>query len=304
MFNDAYAPHAATLAASLAQGRGPEPLRMTVLADASMSPLVRESFAAFLDSLGIVLDLVQVPPVLVERLPRSGSYPAIIWYRLLLPQLLPDCERVLYLDTDTLAMHSLLPLFMQDLGSDLLGAVASPTSGWEWHCQRLGLDPASGYFNSGVLLMNLEAMRSTEFTGEALATAFRHEDVLISPDQDVLNITLEGRWRKLHPRWNATSYLWLEPDRADDAYSTIEHLSARQSPAIVHFEGSKAIKPWYYRSVHPMRDTYRMFREQTPWPLTALEDRSPAEAMLRLLPIKHQHVISRWKSRFIDLVRK
>ena len=98
-----------------------------------------------------------------------------MWYRIFLPELLPDVDRVLYLDVDTLAMDSLEPLWATDLGGNYLAArdqrvrgagsaTAPPSSGWPGR---------EAYFNSGVLLLNLDAdaprrprRRAREFAAE------------------------------------------------------------------------------------------------------------------------------------------
>ena len=48
-----------------------------------------------------------------------------MWYRIFLPELLPDVDRVLYLDVDTLAVDSLEPLWATDLGDAPGGAVTN-----------------------------------------------------------------------------------------------------------------------------------------------------------------------------------
>lgn len=303
-FNDAYAPHFATLAASLAASRGAETLHVTLIVGPGLGLDTIHTLEKYLGTLNIALECVQVPDVTFQSLPPSGVYPPLIWYRLLLPDLLPDASRVIYLDTDTLVLHSLLPLFQTELGTDLIGAVASPTTGWEEHCKAVGVDPAQGYFNSGVLLMNLEQMRREGFTAQALQTAKACSDVLFFPDQDLLNRVTQGRWKKLHPQWNAISYLWLDPQGVDHAYSALEYAAATYSPAIVHFEGPISVKPWYFRCVHPLREVYRELRAQTPWPLAELEGRSLVAALLRPLPLQWQYWIARMRQRISGRLRR
>ncbi|MGH8461583.1 MAG: glycosyltransferase family 8 protein [Stenotrophobium sp.] len=292
VFDDAYAPHFAALAASLAATRGAESIEITLLADQGLSCGVIKQIEQFLASLDISLNLVDVDDTTRQRLPPAGKYPALIWYRLLLPELLPECSRILYLDTDTLALQSLWPLFQQDLGSKLFGAVAQPTREWEKQCRLLGIDPAQDYLNSGVLLMDLETMRRDGFTARALEVAWAQNTMFVLPDQEVLNLAAQGRWKKLPPKWNAMSHLWLTPGRDDTIYPESDYLMARCSPAIVHFEGTPAVKPWHYRSIHPMRGLYRHFRSQTPWPLDQLEGSSPLAAALRRLPLGWQYKIA------------
>lgn len=302
-FNDAYAPHFATLAASLAAACGAETLQITIIVGPGLGSDTIRALEAYLRTLNLSLECVRVSDVALLGLPPSGAYPPLIWYRLLLPELLPDVSRVIYLDTDTLVLHSLLPLFQTDLGTDLMAAVASPTTGWEDHCRSVGVDPDRGYFNSGVLLMNLDQMRRENFTAHALQVAKISGDTLVFPDQDLLNLVAQGRWKKLHPKWNAISYLWLDAQGADHAYSALEYTVAAHSPAIVHFEGPISVKPWYFRCLHPLRGVYRQLRAQTPWPLTELEGRSWLALLLRPLPLKWQYRITRTRLRISGWLR-
>ncbi|MGH8539116.1 MAG: glycosyltransferase family 8 protein, partial [Stenotrophobium sp.] len=153
-FDDAYAPHFATLAASLAATRGTETLQITLIVGPGLTSGVIQKLERYLAFLGIALELISVPDATSKVLPPSAAYPPLIWYRLLLPELLPMCSKILYIDTDTLVLQSLLPLFLVDLGTKIIGAIASPTTGWEGHMEKIGVNPRQGYFNSGVLLMN------------------------------------------------------------------------------------------------------------------------------------------------------
>ena len=296
VFNDAYAPHFATLAASLAATRGGESLQITLVVGPDLSADVIQKLELYLGTLNIDLDYVRVPDPVLEKLPQSAAYPSLVWYRLLLPELLPNCSKVLYLDTDVVVLQSLLPLFMVELGTNLFGAVAEPPVGWEAQSRLLGLDLTQGYLNSGVLLLNLAMMRSEKFTEKALEVAYAKNGLLRLPDQEVLNIVGKGRWKKLQPKWNAISYLWLDPQVANDTYSVFDYLVATYSPAIVHFEGTRAVKPWHFRSIHPMKEIYRQMRARTPWPLEGLEGRTMMAAMLRRLPLKWQYIIARCKT--------
>lgn len=87
------------------------------------------------------------------------SYPT--YYRLLLPEILSDKKRCLYLDGDMLVMQDLSPLFLEDLQGAYIGGVKAPfyqsdDIERERVCKRLGIPDAGSYINAGVLLMNLE----------------------------------------------------------------------------------------------------------------------------------------------------
>src|SRR5688500_18132312 len=113
------------------------------------------------EAAGAVLHLHEIAPTTVDHLPALDRFGTIVWLRFLLPELLPDLERVLYLDADTLAVAPLEPLFALGLDGCPIGAVANVVDEGLWpHVRGLGIDDPTQFFNSGVLLMDLAALRA------------------------------------------------------------------------------------------------------------------------------------------------
>ena len=83
------------------------------------------------DELGGTLSIYRVPRSELGELLEIGA--AGMWYRTYLPELIQDLDRVLYLDSDTIVVDSIEPLWQTDLGPHLLGAVTtvfpSPSGG-------------------------------------------------------------------------------------------------------------------------------------------------------------------------------
>jgi lipopolysaccharide biosynthesis glycosyltransferase len=205
-----------------------------------------------------------------------------MWYRVFLPDLLPAVDRVLYLDADTLVVDALAPLWETPLDGAYVGAVTNVLEPqYAGHPAELGLPPGRRYFNSGVLLFNLAAMRAGDCTAEILRIA--RGERLLWPDQDALNVVLGGSRVELHPRWNVMNSLLLFP-QARDVFGAGVLADACRDPGIVHFEGPGLAKPWHYLSKHPARDAYHAHRAQTPWPDVAIEGRTWANRLLRPLP--------------------
>ena len=76
--------------------------------------------------------------------------------RLLLPELLPELDKILYLDCDIIVRQDLAQLWEKtDLADNYLAAIyEAAIEGQAERFRALGCDPAK-YFNSGFLLMNL-----------------------------------------------------------------------------------------------------------------------------------------------------
>ncbi len=110
---------------------------------------------------GYTLFPVKVDPAFFRDAPVTRRYPQEMYYRLLAPHLLPEhLERILYLDPDILVINPLRPLWEMDLQGKLFAAAAhTGMTDIANSVNRLRLGTDSDYYNSGVLLMDLEAGR-------------------------------------------------------------------------------------------------------------------------------------------------
>ena len=213
----------------------------------------------------------------------GGYFPRAIWLRILLPELLPHADKVLYLDSDLIVADDLRPLWDTDLGDALLGAVTNPFYPFmpDHPKLHLGIEDPADYLNSGVLLMSLARMRA-EGTSAKLVEFARSRPGNPYPDQDALNDVCRGRWLHLHPRWNVQSTLFELPARVLPLPAA-QVEEARTRPAVVHYIGP--FKPWHYLCRHPLQHLYFEHARATPWGAPALEGVSLRNAILKRLPL-------------------
>lgn len=217
----------------------------------------------------------------LEGLPSVDRFGAVVWLRFLLPDLLPDAERVLYLDADVLVAAPLSALWSDPLVDGPVGAVDNVVE----PALREHVASIVGhgrYFNSGVLLLDLVRLRGEGAVDEMLGRA--RGSRLVWPDQDVLNATFVGRWTDLGPRWNAQASFWVWSDLADQVLGPAARSAAVAHPAIVHFEGPSVCKPWHPLCTHPWRKAYLDTLRRTPWAGAERVLRTPLTRALRALP--------------------
>lgn len=176
--------------------------------------------------------------------------------RLDLGELLPDLDRVLYLDADILAVADIRPLLATDLG----GAVAGAVQDFGLHAalaeeaitgqpdfilhvrDALGWDTGNfTYVNSGVLLLDLAALRRERFGERAGRLVMENPHRFRWRDQDALNLLLRGRIALLDPRWNSMVWFLEREPRRHFADRTATALQ-RGDPWLLHFSGPS--KPW------------------------------------------------------------
>lgn len=190
--------------------------------------------------------------------PVSAQYPREMYYRLLAAQLLPDTlDRVLYLDPDILVINSLRPLWEIDLKGNLFAAAAH-TGKTELanNINQLRLGTDHNYYNSGVLLIDLEKGRQ-DIRAEELFTYVReHAKELLLPDQDILNAMYGRRILEIDDSiWNYdarnyNNYL-LRNARICDMDWVMENTS------VLHFCGRA--KPWQKGYIHRFGVLYKHY---------------------------------------------
>jgi lipopolysaccharide biosynthesis glycosyltransferase len=260
-----YAPHSAAMLHSMLGERGRLEVQVHYLHGPSFPQRTRRRLAEMVERLGGHIQFLEVSDERVRGLPTFEEISAAMWYRIYLPELLPDVERVLYLDGDVLALDSLEPLWDAALGDRLVAAVSNvftldPAA--RARPAALGLPDPAAYFNSGVLLLNLEEMRRDATTAKLRRFALSNE--LMYPDQDALNAVMAERRLPLHPRWNCMNSVLLYP-WAEEVFGAQALEEARRRPAIRHFEGPSMNKPWHRDCRQEGRELYFHHRRATPW---------------------------------------
>ncbi len=108
-------------------------------------------------------------------------------------------DRVLYLDSDMVVVGTLAELWHTDIGDAVIGAVTIPGSD---RCERYGIPEQFGYFNSGVLIINLREWRAANVRPRLLDWIVANERVIRNADQDALNGCLFDRRYPLSYIWN------------------------------------------------------------------------------------------------------
>lgn len=176
-------------------------------------------------------------------------------YRLLLPDLLPEYDKVAYIDCDVIVRNDIAKLYEEtNLERYLLAAIAEAkieNQGERW--EALGCD-SRNYFNSGFLLMNLKQMRE-EGTSAKMLKAL-HADYLEFPDQDVLNIVCQGRTMLLPPIYNSIRTFFIPHYKPDflKRYTELDWEDV-QDHGTIHYTGGK---PWRIFSVR-FNDWWRCY---------------------------------------------
>lgn len=237
-----YAPFAAVVMLSaIASAKSPEDLCFHLVVN-QVAPGTQLRIEREVKSRGAMICVYEAENgALFDGLP-TGRFGPAVYQRILLGECLPDdISRVIYLDGDTLVRQDLGLLWATDLCGHMLAAVEDLSRS---ACKILGVSRFE-YFNSGVLLMDLEAWRAERIHWKIAEYAEENAHKLRYVDQCSLNAVLAGRWLRLHPRWNVQTgiYKTLRRYVEGSGYSRTELEQALAWPAVIHYTGKKGASP-------------------------------------------------------------
>ncbi|HTH94967.1 MAG TPA: glycosyltransferase [Rhodocyclaceae bacterium] len=191
------------------------------------------------------------------RFIEHTHYSLSIFTRLVIPSVLTGVtERVLYLDADILCVGKLDELVNMDLGGDIAAAVADAPVTTQRRVASLKLEQAE-YFNGGVIFINIPQWQAHRITEATMDVLLNRDGDLRFPDQDALNVVLNGRTRFLPGKFN---YLY---DLIHDLNVNKTAMRPVGDAALIHFAG--AVKPWTEWSGHDARELFRKYHAMSPW---------------------------------------
>lgn len=177
------------------------------------------------------------------------------YYRIILPELLPDYSKLLYVDSDMIILDDLAKLYYEDVDGYLLAAARdADTSGLyngfdpkrkEYSDEVLKLKEPHQYFQAGIINFNLDEFRKTFKVEEMLEFASKEKWLL--QDQDVLNKLCEGRVKYVDMSWNVLvdygRFRMSQIIRLAPQWLYFQYMEARKHPKIIHYAGPE--KPWH-----------------------------------------------------------
>ncbi len=160
--------------------------------------------------ISVPIEWLEISPDVLDVFPDSRSHWSKTAYvRLFLDRWMsPDVKRLIYLDCDLVVRADISDLWNTDLNGLPIAAVVDQSVGAVSYrhglrnYKEIGLDRDTPYFNSGVLLMDMEVLRRENIFPKCVEYAIQHIPFVPLLDQDSLNAVLAGRWKILDPSWN------------------------------------------------------------------------------------------------------
>ena len=181
-----------------------------------------------------------------------------------LPEIFNNLDKILYLDSDILVQDDLSELFNIDISDFYSAAVKDILCKVnKQHMLKYNIQNEY-YFNSGVLLLNLELMRQNNTANSLIEYRINNKNHFM--DQDTFNAVLGHKVKYISYKYNFLNY-YLEKmsiKELEDFYGEKFALSAQkiyESCSIIHLGGAN--KPWIYEMGY-LSKLYKAYWNKSP----------------------------------------
>ena len=177
---------------------------------------------------------------------RGITTPA--YYRLLIPKLIPQYDKIIYADADIIFRLDLSNLYSIDLGENYLAATKdlglNLSNDGKKHVKNLPNVTSGNYLQSGFIMLNSALIRKDRLIDKLVEVASQKWKF---QDQDTLNIVCHDRVLFLEPKYNMTDYSFYygikEQTKWNELY-TAQEFKEGVACGNLHYNGHKPWKKW------------------------------------------------------------
>lgn len=185
-----------------------------------------------------------------DKLYTRDYYSKTTYFRLFIPNLYPQYDKVLYLDSDIVILDDIAELYNLDMGDDLVAAapddVIQFNEVFQVYAEKVvGVADYRMYFNAGVMLMNLHQLRKFRFQEKFLFLLDRIK-FAVAQDQDYLNRLCKGRVKLVDRVWDRMPI--------EDPGIKVEDVK------LIHY--NLAYKPWHFEDIL-YKEFFWMYAQET-----------------------------------------
>lgn len=241
--------------------------------DAGISPEGRARLSSFCEDRSISCEILIADPDTLARLPDPKHWSSATYARLLIPDLLPDHSRAIYIDGDAVVNSDISELWTMDLGNNLVAGVLDGMMKPSYLAE-IGLN-ADNYINAGVLIMNLDLWRAEQTGSQMIDQLIRHPDLGYA-DQTAINLVARDRILYIDRKFNffAREYTHFP----------------KMTPRIIHYPGPD--KPWSNQR-SPLAEVFDAYREVSgadiPKPKRGWQFKTFRRTLVGLLSLRRKH---------------
>ena len=151
-------------------------------------------------------------------LPLRDYYSKTTYFRLYIPELFPEYDKAIYIDSDTIVLGDISKLYDNNIGDCYVGACNEQamvqTEVYGNYVEKvLGID-RNQYFNAGIILINCDAFRKNKVL-EQFVNMLSVYSFKVTQDEDYLNVICKDKVFWLDQSWNVEVYGKLPVEEKD-----------------------------------------------------------------------------------------
>lgn len=151
-----------------------------------------------------------------EKTPQK--WPVEVFFKLDIPFILKDLDKVLYLDCDMIAVNNFKELFDINMDNYTVAAAKDKLIS-NSHLKKIKLNKSNGYFNSGLLLINIKNF-NTLFPNdtflEKIDKYLNNIKIVEYPEQDIINIIFNNKIKPIDSKYNCVSAIVKKDKEVQD----------------------------------------------------------------------------------------
>ena len=209
--------------------------------------------------------LIRIDDRIFEKCPirKKDHVSLATYYRLILPSLLSDdVQKVLYLDGDIICVDSLKEFYDTDISACAAAVIPDIAYENKEYYRRLDIKAEFGYFNAGVMLINLDYWRENNISSLAMNFIDGNPDKCKLHDQDALNKVLFGKVKYSSIRYDLQRRFLEKNSNLSFSHLTENIEIVAQSPCLIHFSDYE--KPWHKECFYGFLPLWNYFWERCP----------------------------------------
>ncbi len=278
--DDAYAPYLGVTVKSVIENAAPDNRYEIFILDGGISVFNQKQIQS-LSKQNVRIKFVR-PEEHMQGIDLSafyirGHFSLPTYYRLFIPEIFREYDRILYLDCDMIVLDDVAKLFRLNMQGKMLAAVKDvgiqkkllfkDKNFLHYLEDVLNLSVPYDYLQAGVLVFDIKRLRQFDFVNKCLKK-LKEIKTPLYVDQDIINSVSEGNVHFIGQKWNfqrqAVADVFNEKEICQSLPPAAfeEFTGALAHPKIIHYAGEE--KPWKYPR-HPLFDLWWYYARMTPF---------------------------------------
>ena len=242
------------------------------LLDGGIEQSTKDKIKEILKSTKHFIEFISINVDLFKKFPGISRYSLSAYSRFLIPNLVADIEKALYIDTDMIICGDVAEIYNKKLEGKGIAAVAYMDEDYNpklysKYKKKLNIQGVHRYFNAGLLLIDCKYWRKHNIVKISMDKVVSLKNILEMPDQDILNIVFESNYTELKPQYN------LVVDLTAEYQDFNQYIANIKGCYILHYTGGQGIRPWIHKDV-PGASYFWKYAKSTPFYTDLLFDLS------------------------------